>query len=267
MIHSMKPRRMNPVSPQPPRTLRLLRVVSRDGWPLPPPIAPRWMARRAVFWLGLLRAGRVQRFHADYVALSGMVLGGGALARQRRPLMRYGDALRAEWRARAAAGPAGPALRRADHPNYLGSLGVVQGLVDGYVALLIARAGGAVPHEACEAEMRRLSAVFAGADPEYAAIGGWNTVEGLGASVVARCPLQAGPELGLPTLLAEMFALLGLLVFQVLRAAEEGGLSAEAALTRLRALAQRAGMILLGTADALPEGETLAALMVGVPGA
>jgi len=220
------------------------------------------MARRAVFWLGLLRAGRVQRFHTEYVAL-----GGGVLARQRRPLMQYGDALRAEWRARTAAGPAGPALQRADHPNYLGSLGVVQGLVDGYVALLIARAGGAVPHEACEAEMRRLSAVFAGADPGYATIGVWNTAEGLGASVVARCPLQAGPELGLPTLLAEMFALLGLLVLQVLRAAEEGGLSAEAALGRLRALAQRAGAILLGTADAAPEGETLAVLVEGVPGA
>ena len=243
------------------RTLALGRRTTRDGWPLPPPLRPAWMARRAGWWLQLVRSGRVHRFHADMTALAA----GFAVPRRREPLLRYGDALRQEWRARISAGAAGPALERADHPNYLGSPAVVQGLVDGYVALLIARAGGAVPHEACEAEMHRLSRVFAGADPGYAVVGGWNTAEGLGASVIARCPLAEGPDVGLPALLAEMFAVLGLAVLRVLRAAEEGGLSADAALTRLRLLAQLAGAILLGTADAEPEGTTLAALVEVMP--
>lgn len=240
---------------------RPTRRTTRDGWPLPPPIQPVWMARRAAWWLRLVRAGRVHRFHADMTALAG----GFRVPRPREKLMLYGNALRQEWRARIAAGPAGPALLRADHPNYLGYPAVVQGLVDGYLALLIARAGGAVPHEACEAEVHRLSAIFSGADPAYAAIGGWNTAEGLGASIIARCPLQESRETGLPTLVAELLALLGLLALQVLRAAEEGGLSAEAALQRLRALAWRAGAILLGTADAEPDEATLMALAAGLP--
>ena len=243
------------------RPLRPMRPASRDGWPLPPPIRPAWMARRATWWLGLLRAGRVQRFHADITALGG----GYALRDGRRPLMQYGDALRQEWRARVAAGPAGPALARADHPNYLGSPAVVQGLVDGYVALLIARAGGAVPHEACEAEMRRLSHVFAGTDPGYATIGGWNTAGQLGASIIASCPLAETEAAGLPTLLAEMFAYVGLSVLRVLRAAEAGRLSADEALPKLRGLAQRTGAVLLGTADSEPDGATLAALVADLP--
>ena len=62
-----------------------------------------------------------------------------------------------------------------------------------------------------------------------------------------------------------MFALLGLSVLRVLRAAEAGGLTADAALERLRSLAQRTGAVLLGTADAAPEGETLAALVSDLP--
>lgn len=237
------------------------RRTTRDGWPLPPPIRPAWMARRAAWWLQLLRAGRVQRFHADITAMSG----GFALPPVRRPLMQYGEALRQEWRTRTAAGPAGPALARADHPNYLGSRAVVRGLVDGYIALLIARAGGAVPHEACEAEMGRLSRVFAGADPGYAAIGGWNTAGQLGASVAARCPLPDIEGAGLADVLAEMFAFVGLSVLRVLRAAENGRLSADDALPRLRGIAQRTGAILLGTADAEPEEATLAALVADLP--
>lgn len=243
------------------RLPRPVRRASRDGWPLPPPIRPAWMARRATWWLGLLRAGRVHRFHADMVALGG----GYALPDRRRPLLRYGEVLRQEWRARTAAGPAGPALERADHPNYLGSPAVVQGLVDGYVALLIARAGGAVPHDACEAEMRRLSSIFAGADPAHPLIGGWNTAGQLGASVIARCPLEETEAAGLPTLLAEMFALVGLAVLRVLRAAEAGDLTADAALRRLRAVAQRTGEVLLGTADAEPAEATLEALVADLP--
>ena len=252
---------MSQAIPSARRLSRPLRPASRDGWPLPPPIRPAWMARRATWWLDLLRAGRVQRFHADVTALGG----GYVPARRRQPLIQYGEALRQEWRARAAAGPAGPALARADHPNYLGSLAVVRGLVDGYIALLIARAGGAVPHEACEAEMRRLSLVFAGLDPGYAAIGGWNTAGQLGASVIARAPLAETEAAGLPTLLAEMFALVGLTVLRVLHAAETGRLSADDALPRLRGIAQRTGAILLGTADAEPEEATLAALAADLP--
>lgn len=243
------------------REPRPVRRTSRDGWPLPPLIRPAWMARRATWWLGLLRAGRVHRFHADMAALAG----GYSLADRRRPLLRYGEALRQEWRARTAAGPAGPALERADHPNYLGSPAVVQGLVDGYVALLIARAGGAVPHDACEAEMHRLSSIFSGADPTHPPIGGWNTAEQLGASVIARCPLEETEAAGLPTLLTEMFAFMGLSVLRVLRVAEGGGLSADAALRRLRAIAQRTGAMLLGTADAEPAEATLDALVADLP--
>ena len=236
--------------------------TSRDGWPLPPPIRPAWMARRAHWWLHQVRGGRVQRFHADITALQG----GFIVPQGRRPLLQYGEALRQEWRTRTEAGPAGPALARADHPNYLGSPAVVRGLVDGYVALLIARAGGAVPHEACEAEMHRLALAFAGQDPAYAPIGGWNTAGQLGASVVARCPLpSAGEGMGLAAVLAEMFALMGLAVLRVLRAAEAGGLAADAALGRLTALAQRASAILLGLADAEPPEATLAALVQDLP--
>lgn len=235
--------------------------MSRDGWPLPPPIRPAWMARRAQWWLHQVRGGRVQRFHADIMALQG----GFVALRGRRPLLQYGEALRQEWRARTEAGPAGPALARADHPNYLGSPAVVRGLVDGYVALLIARAGGAVPHEACEAEIHRLALAFAGRDPGYAAIGGWNTPGQLGASVAARCPLPEPDGTELPVVLAEMFAFVGLAVLRVLRAAEAGGLTADAALGRLKALAQRASAILLGLADVEPAGATLAALVQDLP--
>ncbi len=98
--------------------------------------------------------------------------------------------------------------------------------MDGYVALLIARAGSVVPHDACEAEVHRLA---------------------------------------LATVLAEMFAFMGLAVLQVLRAAEAGGLTPDAALGRLRALAQRASAILLGLADAEPAEATLAALVQDLP--
>ena len=88
----------------PGRRRRPMHRASRDGWPLPPPMQPAWMARRATWWLGLLRAGRVHRFHADMAALTG----GYALPDRRQPLLRYGEALRQEWRARTAAGPRPP---------------------------------------------------------------------------------------------------------------------------------------------------------------
>ena len=245
----------------PDRPLSPTQPTSRDGWPLPPPLHTAWMARRARRWLQLARAGQVHRMHADLSALQG----GFRVPKPRRLLVQYGEALRREWRSRIAAGPAGPALARADHANYLGDRAVVRGLVDGYIALLIARAGGAVPHDACEAEMRRLSRVFAGQDRGYAPIGGWNTLDGLGASAVARGPLPPVDGADLATVLAEMFALTGLAVLRTLRAAERSQLGADAAVTHLSAIARRASAILLGTADAEPAEATLSALVADLP--
>ena len=245
----------------PVRSLAPVQRTSRDGWPLPPVLPAAWMARRARRWLQLAQGGQVHRLHADLTALQG----GFRVPRLRRPLVRYGEALRQEWRIRTAAGPAGPALARADHPNYLGDRAVVRGLVDGYIALLIARAGGAVPHDACEAEMYRLSRIFAGQDRGYAPIGGWNTLDGLGASAVARGPLPPVDGADLATVLAEMFALTGLAVLRTLRAAERSQLGADAAVIHLSAIARQASAILLGTADAEPAEATLSALVADLP--
>ena len=209
------------------------------GWPVPPQLGQGWQRRRAVWWLRLLRAGRVHRFQADLRALMG-----------RRPPVRvleaYGEALRREWRARTERGPAGPALARSAHPNYLGDRAVVRGLVDGFVALLIARAAGAVPHEACETETERLARIFAGQDQAYAVIGGWNSRDGLGDAAIRRCPLPDMPGAGLDAVLLEMLSAVGLQVLRVLRAAEEGRLSGEAAVARLGAVARWTAGLLLG---------------------
>lgn len=210
------------------------------GWPMPPRLEPGWKQRRAVWWLRLLRAGRVHRFQADLRALAG-----------RRPPVRvleaYGEALRREWRARIERGPAGPALLRSAHPNYLGDRAVVRGLVDGFIALLIARAGGAVPYEACEAEMERLARIFAGKDRAYAVIGGWNSRDGLGEAAIRQCPLpDMADGAGLDEVLMEVFGTVGLQVLQVLRAAEEGRLGGDAAVVRLGAVAGWTAGLLLG---------------------
>lgn len=232
-------------------------IHAPHGWPLPPQLGRGWMQRRAVWWLRLLRAGRVHRFQADMRAV---------LASRRppvRPLQEYGQALRAEWRARIERGPAGPALARAAHQNYLGDQGVVRGLVDGYIALLIARAGGAVPHGACEEETLRLVRVFCGLDPDYAVIGGWNTRGLLGDAVIQRCPLPAKllEDAGLDMVLGEMLGAVGLAVLRVLRAAETGRIGADAALKRLSGLAAWTAALLLGR-DA---GDTLDSLIADLP--
>ena len=205
------------------------------GWPAPL-LAPSWTARRAIWWLRLVRAGRVDRFHADLQALG---------RRGPGPLLRYADALKHEWRTRAEAGPAGPALARAAHPNYLGSRAVVRGLVDGYIALLIARAGGAVPYEACVDELHRLARIFAGLNPAYAVIGGWNTQDLLGAAIVRWVPLGHEPA-SLEAALQELFAALGLRVLTLLRAAEQSDVGADAALAGLSDLAETLAGLLLG---------------------
>ena len=233
-----------------------------QGWPLPPPLAPAWTARRAVFWLRLMQAGRVHRVHGDLMALARRRTG-----RRHAALFDYGEALRREWRARTEAGPAGPALARAAHPNYLGSLAVVRSLVDGYIALLIARAGGTAPHAACEAEMRRLARIFAGGDPGFARIGGWNSRDQLGETAIRRVPLDLGATAAAPfeTILQETFAAVGLATLRVLRAAERSKIGADAALRRLSTLAERTAAVLVGTADSQPEDETLLGTVADLP--
>lgn len=205
-----------------------------------------------------MQNGMVHRVHADITGLE------ARKARAPVALLAYGDALQQEWRMRTEAGPAGPALLRADHPNYLGSQAVVRGLVDGYIALLIARAAGAAPHAACEAEVHRLSRIFAGIHPAYAPIGGWNTLQQLGHAALRRVPLEAGAAMTLPEVLSETFAATGLAVFRILRAAEDG-LGADAALARLSLLASRLGKLLLGALEAEPAAHTLLATVSDLP--
>ena len=232
------------------------------GWPLPPRLAPSWTARRAVWWLRLMQAGRVHRVHGDLTALARRRIG-----RRHNGLLTYGDALRQEWRTRTEAGPAGPALARADHPNYLGSLAVVRSLVDGYIALLIARASGIAPHAACEAEMHRLAGIFAGLDPEYAPIGGWNTRGQLGDAATRRVPLDLSSiqDGCLEDVLRETFAAVGLAVLRILRAADRSKLGADAALGRLSALANRTAALLVVTADGQPATVTLLEVVADLP--
>ena len=236
--------------------------MTPQGWPLPPRLAPAWTARRAVFWLRLMQAGRVHRVHGDLLALARRRTG-----QRHAALFDYGEALRREWRARTEAGPAGPALARAAHPNYLGSLAVVRSLVDGYIALLIARAGGAAPHEACSAEVVRLAGIFAGSDPSFAPIGGWNTRGQLGDAAITRVPLDpaAGQATSLEDLLQETFAVVGLAALRILRAAEQSTIGADAALARLSDLAERTAALMLGTAEGLSPEMTLLAVSNGLP--
>jgi len=232
------------------------------GWPLPPRLAPAWTARRAVWWLRLMQAGRVHRVHGELTTLARR-----RMVRKHRALFKYGDALRQEWRARTEDGPAGPALARADHPNYLGSLAVVRSLVDGYIALLIARAGGTVPHAACEAEMHRLATIFAGADPKYAPIGGWNTRGQLGDAAILWVPLDAdlNQTASLDSVLREAFAAVGLAALQILRAADRSGITPDTALARLSTLAERTAALLVGMADSQPAEARLLAVVADLP--
>lgn len=217
------------------------------------------MARRAAWWLRLVRAGRVERFHADLTGLERRRVRPGP---RDRALLAFGHALRQEWRARVEAGPAGPALARADHPNYLGSRAVVRGLIDGYFALLIARAGGRVPFDACVAEMRRLAHIFAGAAPAFPPIGGWNTSGQLGEAAIRWVPLAEDVAASsLERVLQETFAAVGLGVLRILRAAEQSDLETDAALARLSELAEVTAGVMLGEAG----GKTLEALQAGLP--
>ena len=206
-------------------------------WPPVPLLPVPWMTQRARLWRTWMMTGQAARFQAGYRALAGR-------RQDRAGLRAYGHALRTEWHRRIEQGPAGPALRRADHANYLGDRAVVRGLVDGWFAVQIARAGGAVPHEAVVEEMARLTRIFAGGDAAYPSIGGWNTQALLGEALIAHYDLT--PASSLDAVLSEAFGAVGLQTLDALRAAETGTIPPHAAITRLSALALTLTDVLLG---------------------
>ncbi len=206
-------------------------------WPAIPLLPVPWMARRARLWRLWFLTGQAQRFQGDFRAVT------GGMRRDRDRLRDYGWALRAEWRRRIEQGPAGPALRRADHHNYLGDRAVVRGLVDGWFALQIARAGGAVPHDAVEDETARLGRIFAGADPAYPVIGGWNTRALLGQALARAYAVPDGP---MAAMVGDALGAAGLSVLDVLRGAEGGAIAPDQAVARLQTIATRLVDVLLG---------------------
>lgn len=212
-------------------------------WPTVPPLPHPWMARRARLWRFWLLSGQSRRFQSDFRAVT------AGVRRDRSRLRDYGSALRAEWRHRIEQGPAGPALRRADHQNYLGDRAVVRGLVDGWFALQIARAGGAVPQDAVLDETARLSRIFAGADPAYPPIGGWNSRFLLGEALHNAYAAPDGP---IEAMVGDALGTAGLSVLEVLRGAEDGAIAPDQAVGRLQTIAIRLADVLLG--HALPSG-------------
>lgn len=259
---------MIPFRPLPSRAAA---AVHPGAWPRPPRFARPWMTRRALWWLRLMRAGQVHRLMAEFTRYERL----GARAapcqlpsRERRERLRlaaYGHALRGAWRARAEAGPAGRALQRADHPNYLGAPDVVRGLVDAQVGLLIARREGTEAQAMCEAEAAHLARIFAGEDPAYAPIGGWNTRAQLGDACLRRVPLDpALQDAPLGSLLNGLFAGLADAVAYTLDAAGGGALAADEALDRLEQLAAFTTALLLGLADLEPDAVTLRSFVPSV---
>ncbi len=209
-------------------------------WPYIPALPAPWMNRRARLWRQWLITGQTRRFQLDFRTVT------GGTSRGRASLHAYGLALRAEWHRRIEQGPAGPALRRADHPNYLGDRAVVRGLIDGWFALQIARAGGAVPHEAVEQETARLVHIFTGSDPAYPPIGGWNTQPLLGAALRHHYALPDGP---FDTTLGNAFGAAGLSVLSVLQGAETGSIAPGQAVGQLKPIATQLVDALLGHAN------------------
>lgn len=260
---------------RPVRASGTLSLSNAAGWPRPPRFAQIWMTRRALWWFRLMCAGQVHRLVADVRAQERFAA--AAAARQRLPgaarervrLAAYGRALRAAWRARAEAGPLGPALARADHPNYLGATEVVRGLVDAHVGLLIARRAGNEADAMCRDEAEHLSRIFAGEDPEFAPIGAWNTRAQLGESCIRRCPLDPARygEETLPAVLTAAFAVLADTVARTVHAAGEGRMQPDEALDRLVRAASFTTAMLMGLADAEPEEVTLRSLAADLPAA
>lgn len=242
--------------------------LARAAWPRPPRFARPWMTRRALWWYRLMRAGQVHRLMAEVPAHERLVAAAGPRPsrelRERLRLAAYAQALRGVWRARVEAGPAGGALARAGHPNYLGAPDVVRGLVDAHIGLLIARRDGTEAQAMCDAEAADLARIFDGADPAHAPIGAWNTRAQLGEACLRRVPLDPalyGAE-PLAPVLRGLFAALGDAVARVLHAAREGELAAHAALDRLDRLAAFTAALLLGLE---PEEATLRSLTADLP--
>lgn len=248
--------------------------LSNPGaWPRPPRFARPWMTRRALWWYRLMRAGQVHRLMAELPGYERLLAAVGPRRRpsrdlhERMRLVAYAQALRGAWRARAEAGPLGPALARAAHPNYLGDPGVVRGLVDAHIGLLIARRDGTEAQAMCEAEAADLSRIFSGGDPEFALIGAWNTRAGLGDACLSRVPLDPSQHgsAELVPLLDGLFAALADAVARVVDTAKHSDLAADEALERLERLASFASALLLGLADLEPEGVTLRSLVADLP--
>ena len=256
-------------------TYHSLSSHGRDAWPRPPRFARPWMTRRALWWYRLMRAGQVHRLMAELPGQQRLLAAAGPHRRpsrdlrERLRLIAYVQALRGAWRARAEAGPLGPALARAEHPNYLGAPDVVRGLVDAHIGLLIARRDGTEAQAMCEAEAAQLARAFSGGDPAFAPIGAWNTRSGLGEACIARVPLPAAPAgqgaSGLEPLLGGLFAALADAVAQVVDAAKHSGLAADEALDRLVRLASFTAALLLGLADLEPDSVTLHSLVADLP--
>ena len=252
---------------------RLMPLPARGAWPRPPRFDRPWMTRRAHWWYRLMRAGQVHRLmaemgdHERFVAAAGPRRRLPRALRERLQLAAYGQALRGVWRAHAEAGPLGPALARADHPNYLGDADVVRGLVDAHIGLLIARRDGNEAQAMCDAEAAHLARIFSGDDPAFAPIGAWNTRAGLGEACLARVPLDAAHQASadLPPLLDGLFTALADAVARVVHTAKHNDLAADEALDRLVRLASFTTALLLGLADLEPEEVTLRSLVADLP--
>lgn len=250
-------------------------LSSPGGWPRPPRFAQIWMTRRALWWFRLMRAGQVHRLVSDVRAQERFASAMEArsrlpgASRERVRLAEYGRALRLAWRARAEAGPLGPALARADHPNYLGAVDVVRGLVDAHVGLLIARRAGTEADAMCAAEAEHLTRIFGGEDPDFAPIGAWNTRDQLGDSCIRRCPLDPARYEGeeLAAVLGATFAVLADAVARTVHAAGDGHMQPDEALDRLVRIAAFTTAMLMGLADAEPEEMTLQSLAADLPAA
>lgn len=258
----------------PTRHIRAPRQPSLPGgWPRPPRFAQTWMTRRALWWFRLMRAGQVHRLVADVWAQERFAAAAAArfrlpgTARERVRLAAYGRSLRAAWRARAEAGPLGAALARADHPNYLGAVEVVRGLVDAHIGLLIARRAGNEAEAMVQAEAEHLARIFGGEDPDFAPIGAWNTRAQLGDDCIRRCPLDPAryENEALAAVLGAAFAVLADTVARTVHAAGEGHMQPDEALDRLVRAAAFTTAMLMGLADAEPDDVTLRSLAADLP--
>ena len=151
--------------------------------------------------------------------------------------------------------------------NYLGSPGVVTGLLDEYVNTIIGswlyrmkKSANKVGYDDVMAVNLRLSRIFSGDNPDYSVIGPWNTAEQLGQAVIRQFNLDADYLAGenLLCILSEGFAALHIKADEVLRMHFQEGLLnwAEGVVPRLQNLFKFAGTVLLGTHTVFYPGKT-----------